>query len=134
VQVGPLGPIEVAVGLEVDSITLELHPLTELALQARFPGSCRNESVSVRASWAERATIDWRTSADGLRKLTEQLLPVLTGLRPEEMQVFGSYQVIDPVTERVLVPPTPVQPCGGSPSAAGGDGSARGTPSPQTGS
>ena len=39
---------EIEVARELESVTLVLAPLTELALQARFPGSCQTMSVTVR--------------------------------------------------------------------------------------
>jgi hypothetical protein len=102
-SVGPLHPLEVDITCHSDGWTLGLEPLTQLALQERFPGSCRYESVSIN--------IEGRTEGrppQGLRELAGRVLFILTGLSAEQLRTFEKYRVIESVTEEELVPPTPV--------------------------
>jgi hypothetical protein len=123
VSEGPLQPLEIEVGRGLESVTLGLEPLTELALQARFPGSCQTASVTVRTSFDWRGKVGWQASRAGLAKLAEQALPILTGLSLQDLRIFGTYQVADGQSEEVLVPPTPIQ----SETGEGPDSAANGS-------
>jgi hypothetical protein len=114
-SIGPLRPIEIELGGGVVSRTFGLEVFTGLTLRALFPGSCRYEGV----------TVDWdhlkyqAPAGEELRALAAQVLPILTGLRWEDLAPFESYQVINPVTGEILVGPTPIQPAGGTGGTAG---------------
>jgi hypothetical protein len=125
---GPLQPLEIAIGRAVESVTLGLEVMTRLALRARFPGSCQTTSISVRTSYDWRGKVSWQASLDGLRTLAEQVLPILTGLQPEQLGIFGTYRVVDSVTEQVLIPPTPIHGGVGDapPNGPGGGDGAKG--------
>jgi hypothetical protein len=107
-SIGPLRPIEVVVGREADSWTFGLDPVTRRALQARFPGSCENDDVSIGVPFGVRGKASWTKTAAGVRVVVRQVLPVLTGLSEEQLRAFGAFEVVDPVSLEVLVPPAPV--------------------------
>jgi hypothetical protein len=101
VSEGPLGPIEVEIGLRSDGCGFGLHPLSWVMLQALFPDAERLDIVSVRA----RTNHVWR-AADKLQKLVRQVLPILTGITLEQLEKLG-YRLSDPENnkELFLVPP-----------------------------
>jgi hypothetical protein len=106
-SLGPLRPLRVEVSRRVESWVFGLDPLTCKALQLRFPGSCRRSSVTIHWDYPDHRP---PTDREALRTVALQLLPLLTELSPADLHVFGSYQVVDPVNEEVLVGPTPLQP------------------------
>jgi hypothetical protein len=118
-SVGPLRPLRIEVGKEVTSWTFGLEVLTRKALRIRFPGSCENHDVSIWIPYSPDEPARWTKTPDGIRKAVEQVLPILTGLSLEQLSAFGGYEVVDPVTEEVLIPPTPLQPVGGGEGAGG---------------
>jgi hypothetical protein len=103
-SMGPLHPLDVEITCHGDGWTFGLEPLTELALQERFPGSCRYLSVFVGT---ERPN-DRLPAPDELRKLAGQALFILTGLEADQLRAFGKYRVIRSVTGEELVPPCPI--------------------------
>ena len=119
VSVGPLRPLVIEVGREVSSWTFGLNSLTRAALRARFPGSCQNNDVSIGIPFLPEKKVDWPATVAGVRGTIAHVLPLLTGLRAEQLQPFGSYELVDPVTLQVIVPPTPIQPDEGAAEAGG---------------
>jgi hypothetical protein len=107
-SMGPLRPIDIRVGREVDAWTFGLDSLVTRAIQLRFPGPCQNEGVSIHIPHVPERKADWPKSQDGVRSAVEHVLPLLTGLRLEHLSTFGSYRVLDPVTLKVIVPPTSI--------------------------
>jgi hypothetical protein len=101
---GPIRPLEVEFGWQGDGRIFALAPWARVALQARFPGSCRNQDVFIGS---DGPPPDPDTDGE-LPGLTRQILPLLTGLHPDQLREFGKYQLTDPVTEKVIVPPTPI--------------------------
>ena len=102
VEEGPLRPITVEASWTATSIGIGLDPIMEEALQTRYPRQAKYWEI-----WLKLTQEGRQPAAEELRELTGQLLPVLTGLSPEQLGVYGGFEVVDPVTERVLVPFTP---------------------------
>jgi hypothetical protein len=103
-SVGPLHPLEVQITVRGDGWTFGLDPLTELALQERFPGSCPYLSMGIRT---ERPN-DRLPPREELRNLATQALFILTGLKAEQLRAFEKYRVIRSVTGEELIPPCPI--------------------------
>src|SRR5260370_26646079 len=79
-SVGPLHPLEVRITVHGDGWTFGLEPLTEFALQERFPGPCPYLSMFIGT---ERPN-DRLPPREELRKLATQALFILTGLKAEQ--------------------------------------------------
>jgi hypothetical protein len=109
-RLGSLRPLEIEAGKQVLAWNFALGIFTRLSLQKRYPGSCQRSGVSVRWDYPPGAP----ASAAELQALTPLVLPLLTGLGIEDLLPFGSYVVVDPVANRVLVGPIPFQRAGSS--------------------
>jgi hypothetical protein len=116
-RVGPFRPLEIRVGKQVTSWNFGLDPLTIGTLRMRYPASCQREGVSVHWEYPPGAP----SSLAEVHSLAVQFLPILTGLGEKELRPFGSYQIVDPVADHVLIGPIPLQPEGAD-GAAGGLG------------
>jgi hypothetical protein len=119
-SLGPLRPIQVEVGRAVSSWTFGLDPLTRRALQLRFPGSCENDDVSIGVPFGAKGTPKWQRTTAAVRTLVEQVLPILTGLSVEQLRTFGGFQLVDPVTREIIVPPSGFQPAEGGEAGPSG--------------
>jgi hypothetical protein len=110
IDVGPLRPITVEAGWGRTGVGFGLDPLIRKALQDRFPGAAPHNQV-----WVD--TDDQKVySTSAFRKLAFELMPVLTGLKPQQLSLFGGFEIVDPVKEEVLVPFTPFElPVGDGP-------------------
>jgi len=102
---GPLRPIQVEVGRQGDGWVFGLEPLTRMALQARYPGSCRHHRVFISSETED----EFLHMGDGLRDLVRQVLFILTGLSAEQMESFGGFNLVDPVEQKELVSPSPIR-------------------------
>jgi hypothetical protein len=112
-SVGPLTPLQLEVGRLKTGWVFGLDPLACSALRRRYPHACRYGTVVIRPAPGE--PIPW---AD-LAHLADLVLPILTGLSTEELAPFGSYQVIDPVTGTILLPPALFHAPGAAPVTSG---------------
>jgi hypothetical protein len=112
---GPLRPIDLHVARRADGWVFQVPSQIQQALQTRFPESCRYFLVSIRSDRPP----DLEADQQELRELVRPVLFLLTGLSADQLAAFGSYRVIDPVEEKVLIPPTPFQGGGGTPAAGG---------------
>jgi hypothetical protein len=101
---GPLRPLGIELCWERTGFAFGLDPLTEWAIESRFPGTLRYEQVFVNADLRERAP-----SIEEIRELTADVLPLLVRLRPELCRAFGGYEVIQPVKQEILVSRVPFQ-------------------------
>ncbi len=102
---GPLQPISIELCLQATGFALGLAPLTERALQARFPEALRYEQVFVDADLTGHTP-----TAEEVRSLAADVLPLLVRLTPEIRAAFGGFEVIEPVRAELLVPFVPLQP------------------------
>ncbi len=98
VSQGPLGPIEVAVGRQMDGWAFGLKPLSKGVLERRYPGLCRVQGVFI-AKWAD-GDYEW-LQGEGACVL-DQVARLLTGLSPDQLREFGGYRVYDPVRHQVV--------------------------------
>jgi hypothetical protein len=103
-SLGPLRPIEIEVSRQRDGLVFALNTFTWKALQIRFPGCCRRDSVFI----GQEPPDDLLAAREELRDLARQVLLILTELSAEQLQAFGTFRVVDPVTGEEFVPPTPV--------------------------
>jgi hypothetical protein len=101
---GPLCPLGIELCRQRTGFAVGLDPLTEWALETRFPGALRYEQVFVNADLREHAP-----TTQEIRELVVDVLPLLVRLQPDVRRAFGGYEVIDPVTQDVLVARAPFQ-------------------------
>jgi hypothetical protein len=99
---GPLQPISVELCWQLTGFAFGLTPLTERALEARFPGCLRYEQVFVDADLSVRSPLP-----EEIRSLAADVLPLLVHLTPEVRQAFGGFEVIQPVDQELLMPFVP---------------------------
>jgi hypothetical protein len=99
---GPLTPLTVEVSRGNTGAGFGIGPVIKKALRRHHPGCARHKNVWLNTDFP-RETL----SADDLRELAFQLLPVLTGLSLPQLAMFEGIEVIDPAKDEVLVPFTP---------------------------
>jgi hypothetical protein len=110
---GPLGPVEISVGLQRDGLAFALHPLSRQVLRKLFPGSCRADTVFVGAETPE----DLEALQAGLPDLSQQVAVLLTGLSLDKLaKTFGGYRVYDARAKKELAASGPVAYGGGPPA------------------
>jgi hypothetical protein len=102
-SLGPLHPLQIDVGRWPNRWVFVLDPLTRMAIETRFPGSCRLHSVSVSSNEG-----DFVAEAGDLRPLSRQVLRILSGLGPEQLRTFESFCLVDPMDQTELIPPSPI--------------------------
>jgi hypothetical protein len=104
-SMGPLRPLQIHVGRQGDGWVFGLEPLTKIAIQTKFPQSCRHRSVFIGS---ERGGEFVETQED-LARVARQVLSLLTSLDQDQLRTFGSFRVVEPVEEEQVVPPTSLE-------------------------
>jgi hypothetical protein len=94
---GPLGPITIRMGLQPTGIGFDLAPFSRLMIQERFPASCRPHTLFL----AYKSPLK-KPPAEELRRLAEQVLPILTELTNEELAPFGGFRLVEDGSNEVL--------------------------------
>jgi hypothetical protein len=110
---GPL-PLVLELGRSATSVGFGLDPISASALRLRYPGSARHQDI-----WLNTHRENQPSSIEELRRFAAQLLPVLAGLTTEQLAVFGGFEIVNPVTQEVIVPFTPLLPLNGEGQPAG---------------
>ncbi len=96
---GPMGPVIVQVGRRATGLVFGLHPLSRAMIQSAFPDA---------KGMANSVSIDFETSQDfltthgGIKNLAREVVPTLTGLTLQELEMLG-YALIEDDTDRTLV-------------------------------
>jgi hypothetical protein len=111
---GPLQPLVVEATWTATGIGFTLAPISADALQRSFSGA-----ELLRGVWLKTPPREHSPTRDELRRLATHLMPVLTNLDVEQLAVFGGFEVIDPVSEDVLVLFTPFRASNGEGTLAG---------------
>ena len=96
---GPMGPIIVQVGRRATGLVFGLHPLSRAMIQSAFPdakGMANTISINFETSQ------DFLTTHGGIKNLAREVVPTLTGLKLEELEMLG-YALIEEDTDRTLV-------------------------------
>lgn len=114
VSQGPLGPLDLELGRQSNGLTFGLHPLSRRMIRKRFPDSCRLENVFLEAD----TRYPFHPAGAELGGIAAQVLPLLTGLTPDQLAGFGGFRLIDPVKRRAILPAAPIQPAASSELAA----------------
>ncbi|MBY0232986.1 MAG: hypothetical protein K2W96_27205 [Gemmataceae bacterium] len=109
---GPMRPLEIAASRQDNDWTFGLETFTKIALQRRYPDSCPNSTVTIRSAIRGRLV----DAVSDLKRLGGMVLLMLTGLDVEQLESFGSFQIIEPVKQAVRWGPTPLSLNGRSPA------------------
>jgi hypothetical protein len=107
-EVGPLRPVTLEIGRDRHGLGFGVEVLVARALRSRYPDAVPHEEIWIKT---QRSSAH---SEAGVRELAVQILPLLTGLSPSQLERFGGFEVVDPVTEAVVVPFTPFSALNGS--------------------
>jgi hypothetical protein len=98
---GPLGPITLRMGLDVTGIGFDLATFSQLMIQERFPHSCRPHTIFIAYESPMK-----KPTQEELRRLAEQVLPLLTELSAEELAVFGGFHLVQDVGGKEILSST----------------------------
>lgn len=96
---GPLGPILVQVGRRSDGLAFALHPLSRSMIESAFPqAKVMASTVFIRFETLQ----DFQATHGSLEDLAREVVPLLTGLKPLDLETLG-YAVIEDGSHRTLV-------------------------------
>ncbi len=119
VAFGPLGMIEIELGVSGENLIFGLCPYSEWILERLYPGSCPADDVAIRVKSNEAM----QHFLSNMPELAERVFWILTGLGREVLREMG-YCVLDPVTGRefVFIPSSHASgsDAGGVPGSAAG--------------
>ncbi|AMV28934.1 hypothetical protein VT84_31360 [Gemmata sp. SH-PL17] len=96
---GPMGPIIVQVGRRANGLVFGLHPLSRAMIQSAFPAA---KGAAATISINFETFRDFQATHGSIDALARELVPTLTGLKPQELEKLG-YALIEDDTERTLV-------------------------------
>jgi hypothetical protein len=96
---GPMGPIIVQVGRRASGLVFGLHPSSRAMIRSGFPdmkGTATTIAINVDT------LRDFLTAHGGFENLAREVVPMLTGLKLQELEKLG-YALIEDDTDRTLV-------------------------------
>ena len=96
---GPLSPIIVQVGRRSDGLVFGLHPLSRAMIQSAVPGGTGGAATIAIHFETFR---DFQATHGTIEALAREVVPTLTGLKPQELAKLG-YTLIEDDTKRTLV-------------------------------
>jgi len=91
VSQGPLGPLEIYVGLESDGSTYALHPISRKLIKKLYPDARIRRSVFVGSEEEPNEKVD--------DKSYDRVVALLTGLADPQIKRLGGYRIHDPENE-----------------------------------
>jgi len=96
---GPMGPIIVQMGRRSNGLVFGLHPLSRTIIQSAFPG-VNGTAATIAINF--ESFQDFQTTHGPIGNLASKVVPILTGLKSQELAQLG-YALIEEDTNRTLV-------------------------------
>ncbi|HYT93355.1 MAG TPA: hypothetical protein VEL76_31855, partial [Gemmataceae bacterium] len=103
-SVGPIRPLEIRVSRWSEHWIFGFGSFVEKMLRMRFPDCSPFRRVTLGFDRGDEPVLP----PGKLQQLTEQILPILTGLSLEQLRSFGHFRVVEAPEETELVPLTPL--------------------------
>lgn len=96
---GPMGPIIIQVGRRSDGLVFGLHPLSRGMIHSALP-HVKNSATTIAIHFDSLQ--DFQAKYGTIDKLAREVVPLLTGLKRQELETLG-YALIEDDSDRTLV-------------------------------
>jgi hypothetical protein len=103
-SVGPIRGLQIEISRWSEQWIFAFEPFSEIILKMRFPDRRPFSGVTLCFNTGEEPV--W--PPENLRHLTEQILPLLTGLSLKQLSSLGQFRVVEAPEETELLPLTPL--------------------------